>query len=217
MTKMGHQCSTPQEHMELHYKRHKSFDCANQMTAAGPESEINALIELVKSDSSVFSFSKVKPVPEQVKVFNPLNIKPSFLEEFNALDSYTWREENWATTREASNAQLEVVSVSSETLKEVASKKDLTIEKIAAYKFDTSISPPSGIYHELSKRFPNVVFHYTFDVYSEEEKTSGWAIGKAGKIFNRRQYPDSFRDIKIHLTNFSEQWFELDPDEDEDN
>lgn len=211
-----HQCESPAEHAELHYKRHREFDCSNQITAAGPEADIDALIALVKSDSSAFSFSKVKPIPEEVKVFNPLNIKPSFIEQYKALDKYTWREEHWATSREAANAQLEIVEISSSTMVAMAKEKNLDLQKIAAFTFDTAISPPAGIYHELSKMFPSVIFHYTYDVYSEEEKTSGWAIGKAGKILNRRQYPDSFRDIKLHLANFSEQWLTLEPDEEEE-
>ena len=75
---------------------------------------------------------------------------------------------------------------------------------------------PSGIYHQLSTKFPKVMFHYTFDIACEEEDVSGWAIGLAGKIKNRVQYPTSCQTMKLHLEPFNESWLTLSEDNDND-
>ena len=58
------------------------------------------------------------------------------------------------------------------------------------------------------------MFHYTFDIACEEEDVSGWAIGLAGKIKNRVQYPTSFQTMKLHLEPFHEKWLSLSEDND---
>jgi len=197
--------------------RHKQYDCHNTMTLAGPASDIDAAVALMRTPESDFTFNAIKPIPEELKTLNPLNIRPSILAKWQALDKYTYKMEQWCTPREAVQVEVSEVNMSEKSTAEFlkTSKGELYIEKVASYKFDTCMAPPSGIYFELSKRFPKLLFHYTFDIATEGEDTSGWALGKGGKIMNRVQYPTSFKTMKLHLEPFNETWISLCEDNDD--
>jgi len=208
---------------EVHAKRHTDFDCKNQLSMIGTTSDVTAVMDLLSSEDEAVSFEKVKPIPQELLKFNPANIKPSFYSQHRAFEAFTWREEHWGTTADARNVKLDVIDLSPVEIEKInaglpeEAKGDMYVEKIAAYKFDTCIAPPSAIYFELSKRFPKVLFHYTFDIECEEESVAGWAIGKGGKIRNRAQYPTSFKTMKLHLEGFSETWLSLKDEESEDD
>ena len=204
------------EHLNSLKVRMHNYDCKNTITMAGPADDVTAAMELVSTQTSLFSFDKVSPVPEEIKVFNPLNIRPSVLTKFKALDAYTYRQATWATPREAINVERKVVDMTPKNSEELlaTSKGQLYIEKVAAYTFDTCFAPPSGIYFKLSEEFPNILFHYTFDIECEDESTAGWALGRAGELKNRVQYPTSFTAMKLHLEPFHEKWLTLSEDND---
>jgi hypothetical protein len=197
-------------------KRMEDYDCKNTITMAGPADDVTAAMELVSTQTSLFSFDKVMPVPEEIKTFNPFNIRPSVLAKFKALDAYTYRSDEWATPREAINVERKVIDMTPKSSEELlaASKGQLYIEKVAAYTFDTCFAPPSGIYFKLSEEFPNILFHYTFDIECEDESTAGWALGLAGELKNQVQYPTSFTAMKLHLEPFHEKWLSLSEDND---
>ena len=204
--------------MAIFEQRMQAFDCDNSVTFAGTKEDIDAAMEYVSTQTSPFSFNKVVPIPEEIKTFNPSNIRPSFLAKHKAFDGYTFRKEHWTTPREAIEVTMTTIDMTPEDTERLyqSSKNQLTIEKVAAYKFKTCFSPPSGIYYHLSEKFPKLLFHYTFDIEAEDENTSGWALGQDGEIKNRAQYPTSFRQMKLHLDSFHETWLSL-AEEDEDN
>lgn len=199
-------------------RRHKQYDCSNTMTMAGPKVDILEACSFIATPTSEFSFAAVAPIPEELLEFNPLNIKPSVLAKWEALDKYTFKMEKWCTPREPINIERSEIEMSEEQTQKFLSHTNgkLYIEHVATYKFDTSMSPPSGIYHQLSHKFPKVMFHYTFDIACEEEDTSGWALAIDGDIKNRVQYPTSFRTMKLHLEPFNETWLTLSEDNDND-
>jgi hypothetical protein len=199
-------------------RRHKQYDCTNTMTMAGPKADVLEAVSFIATPDSDFSFAAVAPIPEELLTFNPLNIKPSVLAKWEALDKYTYKMEKWCTPREAINIERSEVEMSETQTQKFLSNTGgkLFIEHVASYKFDTTMAPPSGIYHQLSKKFPKVMFHYTFDIACDEEDVSGWALAIDGKIKHRVQYPTSFRTMKLHLEPFNESWLTLSEDNDND-
>ena len=199
-------------------RRHKQYDCSNTMTMAGPKVDVLEAVRFIATPTSEFSFAAVAPIPEELLEFNPLNIKPSVLAKWEALDKYTFKMEKWCTPREPINIVRSEIEMSETQTQKFLSHSGgkLYIEYVATYKFDTPMAPPSGIYHQLSKKFPKVMFHYTFDIACEEEDVSGWAVGIGGKIKDRVQYPTSFRTMKLHLEPFNESWLTLSEDNDND-
>jgi hypothetical protein len=220
MAEMSFERDGAQETKEIsaQLRRHKQYDCSNTMTMAGPKVDVLEAVRFISTPTSEFSFAAVAPIPEELLTFNPLNIKPSVLAKWEALDKYTFKMEKWCTPREPINIERSEIEMSETQTQRFLSHTGgkLFIEHVATYKFDTPMSPPSGVYHELSKKFPKVMFHYTFDIACEEEDTSGWALAIDGKIKNRVQYPTSFRTMKLHLEPFNESWLTLSEDNDND-
>jgi hypothetical protein len=198
-------------HNQMVIDRHSDYDCKNQLVMIGSAADVDLVIQYLSDGSKALSFNKVKPVPDELKTFNPLNIKPSVLEKYKALDSYTFKEEHWTTPKEPVNIQVATHMLTEGVLTGLPMKirTDLKPEKIAVFEFDTCIKPPSGIYHKMSIDFPKIMFHYSFDIEAPSENTCGWAIGMAGEIKNRGQYDSSFREISLHLGKFKDLWLGL--------
>jgi hypothetical protein len=198
-------------HNQIVIDRHSDYDCKNQLVMIGSALDVDLVIQYLSDGSKKLSFDKVKPVPDELKTFNPLNIKPSILEKYQALDSYTFKEEHWTTPREPINVKVATHVLDQKAMGALPAKivAALKPEKVAVFEFDTCIKPPSGIYHKMSIDFPKIMFHYSFDIEAPSENTCGWAIGMAGEIKNRGQYDHSFREISLHLGKFQELWLGL--------
>jgi hypothetical protein len=187
------------------------YTCSNYITALGSKEDIAAFREFVKSDTSALSFNSITPIPDEIKNIGPMDIKPSILAKYGALDVLGYREKHWDSTREADSAELvDLLDMPTDIQSAVSVKAKIPkADQVINYKFNTPDQPPIGIYKTMSEKFPNMVFHLVFDIDTEKESKSGFALSRGGKLLGSRQIPMSYRQIQLHLEPFNKTWYSI--------
>ena len=152
--------------------------CKNIVEVFGEEADIKAFKEMVASDEEAFSLNSILPVPIELHdVQSPVRIMteqeiqeykeshkdihpdypiggPITQETSDRLNKqygdnnwYDWCNRNWDTKWDVGD---------------VVFQDDFENEWLR-YEFDTAWGPPTNIFHELEKRFPNIRISWFFN------------------------------------------------------
>lgn len=182
--------------------------CVNSLTLFGPTEDVERLKQSISKDGEVISFEAFYPTPEELIEHTKNNVlSPRVVEKFNAINVNDWRLKNWGCFKDAHSSRIEDESefdagAVGEQLKnatevhEVVRKFIGSINKAMSYVFTTDESPNNAI-GQLSKQYPNILFHFGFD--SEAEGTCGWAALKEGQVIVFKEYDDCLKDINVHV------------------
>ena len=144
--------------------------CANRVTISGDKEQIDVLIEMLETESQVFDFNKVIPMPEEIKGVqtglteisgkqvtrwrivdnDSIEVPPEEMKElvkrYRADNLYDWAYLHWGTKWNACEA--------------LRSRID---DELVQYNFDTAWAPPEPIAAQLTVLFPHVSFTWFYD------------------------------------------------------
>ena len=134
--------------------------CTNRVHIIGSAEDVAAFKALVRGpsdDENTFSFQNILPCPEELLNSNSTiyggenseesdKLRETLLDKYGYANWYDWRVSNWGTKWDISQAS-----------------SDFYDDESAEWNFDTAWSPPEGIYHELSNRFPELSISWFFD------------------------------------------------------
>ena len=119
--------------------------CYNKISIHGDEA--SKIASELKSEDTVFDFSKVLPEPDYDKV----EVKSTFPKEdekdnFRMPKWWDWRVQNWGTKWNSYDDSVEIID-------------DETVE----YTFSTAWSPPEPVIEKLREQYPDVQITAFYD------------------------------------------------------
>ena len=112
--------------------------CSNYLKIEGTENAVKELLQLVKSDESIFDFEKIIPMPDYI-YRGPLG--PEEEKIYSGNNWYNWSCDNWGTKWNSVGAVVNGNIIA----------------------FQTAWSPCEPVIEMLAKQFPTLCFVYTFN------------------------------------------------------
>ncbi len=184
--------------------------CNNRLRIMGSREDLQKFKEWASTPDSPISLAKAIPVPEELLKLDPNLITPSILEKYGAIDPMTWKDDNWGTYKDFQDVKIEKeiefdeeeTQLLSQSLQAKAIPGLTCPEMIVGYTYKTTCIPPLHAYRVFSEKFPNIMFHASFDVEADDQHkhdTSGFLLVKAGKMLKRWFNPISFNTMRIHM------------------
>ena len=119
--------------------------CYNKIIIYGDEA--SKIASELKSEDTVFDFSKILPEPN----YEEVEVKPTFSKEdekddFRMPKWWDWRIQNWGTKSNSYDDHVDTVD-------------DETVE----YEFSTAWSPPKPVIEKLREQYPDVSITAFYD------------------------------------------------------
>lgn len=119
--------------------------CYNKIIIYGDEA--SKIASELKSEDTVFDFSKILPEPN----YEEVEVKPTFpkedkKEDFRMPKWWDWRIQNWGTKSNSYDDHVDTVD-------------DETVE----YEFSTAWSPPKPVIEKLREQYPDVSITAFYD------------------------------------------------------
>lgn len=172
--------------------------CDNVVMIKGEKQEVIKVKELLQNEGNVFSFQKISPCPEALlhttapAVYHNEPQKVEFnRKKYGAADWYDWKNANWGTKWDASDAIL-------------SSELGNDSEYQVAYSFQTAWAPPIPVYEKLAEMFPNTNIFVNFD--ESGMGFSGWKFYSDGDLQNETDYESSFHSIRTYMEPDTDVW-----------
>jgi hypothetical protein len=161
--------------------------CENTVLIMGDTKTITEVKEFLTEGDSKFSFNKVKQCPPELREYSAPQRNEQkagyLLKKYGAKDWYDWCIENWDTKWDAHDVVLDESTWDDQLLLE--------------YRFETAWAPPIKVIQELSKKYPDLKIHLSFD--EPGMGFSGWQLYVGGEETRSEQYDHSFYSIRVHM------------------
>jgi len=121
--------------------------CENKVEVFGSEEDMKKFKEFVSDGDSLFSFQKIKPIPEELKDTTSPSGEPNvdLIHKYGVDNWYDWCTNNWGVKWDVQDVELQE---GGDTI---------------YYHFDTPWGPPREIYHILVDEFPDVSIVWFYD------------------------------------------------------
>ena len=121
--------------------------CSNRVEVYAEAEDIKKFREYVSSENSLFSFNKIKPIPEELEDTTSPSGEPNvdLINKYGVDNWYDWCTNNWGVKWDVGDVELEEG------------------EDYLTYNFDTPWGPPEEIYTILNAEFPDMNISWFFD------------------------------------------------------
>ena len=121
--------------------------CTNRVEVFDTEENIKKFKEYVSSEDSLFSFHKIKPLPEELADTTSPSGEPNvdLINKYGVDNWYDWCTNNWGVKWDVAEVELEEG------------------EDYLTYNFDTPWGPPEEIYTILNAEFPDMNISWFYD------------------------------------------------------
>lgn len=160
--------------------------CENTVSIFGSKEVVESVMEFVKPNSSDISVDNDEPTAMSLQSIFPIDPELLNSDAFTAEGNgwYDWRIANWGTKWDIQAN----VSILSEYRDDVY---------LVDYTFDSAWAPPTEAMIVLSKTFPEIVIHLSYD--EPGMGFSGYAVINKGEMVDDRQFDDSYSNMSIWL------------------
>jgi hypothetical protein len=161
--------------------------CDNTVSIFGSKEVLESVIEFVKPNASNMAvLDEAEPSAMSLQSIFPMDTELLNGSAFTSDSTgwYDWRVENWGTKWDIKATSSEIFSFS---------------EGIYAvdYNFDSAWAPPTEVFVVLSKTFPEIVIHLSYDEPGMD--FSGYAVISQGEIVDEEQFNNSYDNMSIWL------------------
>ena len=121
--------------------------CSNRVEVYAEAEDIKKFREYVSSENSLFSFNKIKPIPEELEYTTSPSGEPNvdLINKYGVDNWYDWCTTNWGVKWDVNDVELEEG------------------EDYLIYNFDTPWGPPEEIYAVIREEFPDINISWFFD------------------------------------------------------
>jgi len=121
--------------------------CENRVEIYGSGEDIKLFMGFVSNEESLFSFQKIKPMPEELTHTRSPSGEPNvdLINKYGVDNWYDWCTNNWGVKWDVHDVEL------------VEEEDSLT------YNFLTAWGPPEEIYKVIRDEFPNINLSWFYD------------------------------------------------------
>ena len=121
--------------------------CSNRVEVYAEAEEIKRFREYVSDGDLLFSFQKIKPIPEDLVHTRSPSGEPNIelTDKYGVDNWYDWCIENWGVKWDVHDVELEEG------------------EDYITYRFDTPWGPPNEIYNLIREEFPDINLSWFYD------------------------------------------------------
>jgi len=121
--------------------------CMNRVEIFDTKENMEKFKEYVSDGDSLFSFQKIKPMPEELENTRSPSGEPNvdLINKYGVDNWYDWCTNNWGVKWDVGDVELEEG------------------EDYLTYNFDTPWGPPNEIYNIIREEFPDINLSWFYD------------------------------------------------------
>jgi len=121
--------------------------CMNRVEIFDTKENMEKFKEYVSDGDSLFSFQKIKPMPEELENTRSPSGEPNvdLINKYGVDNWYDWCTNNWGVKWDIGDVELEEG------------------EDYLTYNFDTPWGPPNEIYNIIREEFPDINLSWFYD------------------------------------------------------
>lgn len=161
--------------------------CENTVSIFGSKEVLESVIEFVKPNvSNMAVLDEAEPSAMSLQSIFPMDTELLNGDAFTSDSTgwYDWRVENWGTKWDI-QAEASELHVYQDDVYSVD------------YTFDSAWAPPTEVFVVLSKTFPEIVIHLSYD--EPGMGFSGYAVMSKGEIVDDTQFDASYGSMSVYL------------------
>lgn len=160
--------------------------CENTVSIFGSKEVLESVMEFVKPNASNMAvLDEAEPSAMSLQSIFPMDTELLNGDAFTSDSTgwYDWRVENWGTKWDIKAEASELHSY----------QGVYSVD----YTFDSAWAPPTEVFVKLSKTFPEIVIHLSYDEPGMD--FSGYAVISNDEIFEEQQFDNSYQSMSVWL------------------